>query len=100
MALVKKRKEAFVFQRIYKIEDSFDIKGMTNANREFQKIIMKLAEAFSKRQEDCLLLGARAAESVPSAQQQRKSHVVIPSLPARHLNPTGFRFQSLQSDAV
>ncbi len=58
IAAAKKHKSAYVFQKIYKIEDSFDIEGMFEANRKFQKIILALSRAFTERNEDCLLLGA------------------------------------------
>lgn len=49
---------AFVFQKIYQIEDSFDIEGMFAANKKFQKIIRNLATGFSQKKEKVLLLGA------------------------------------------
>lgn len=95
MALVKKRKEAFVFQRIYKIGDSFDIKGMTNANREFQKIIMKLAEAFSKRQEDCLLLGAGGCRICPVCAAAEEKPCRHPELACPSLESYGIQVSEL-----
>ncbi len=58
MTTAKKFRTAFVFQKIYQIEDSFDIEGMFEANKKFQRIIVRLAETFSQEKEEVLLLGA------------------------------------------
>ena len=56
--LIEKAKSyshAIVFQKIYKIEDSFDFEGMENASKEFSCLVQTVNEI---RTTDTLLLGA------------------------------------------
>ena len=73
----KKYQTAFVFQKIYHIEDSFDIEGMFEASKEFQKIILKLATSFASRNDDLLLLGAGGCRICPVC-------VAVEEEPCRH----------------
>ena len=59
--LIKKAKSfdtALVLQKIYDIEDSFDIEGMTRANENFMKLIIDVNEYCMENLERFLLLGA------------------------------------------
>lgn len=65
IASAKKHETIYVFQKIYQIEDSFDIEGMFEAGKAFQKIILKLATSFVNRRDELLLLGAGGCRICP-----------------------------------
>ncbi|MEG1879726.1 MAG: DUF2284 domain-containing protein [Oscillospiraceae bacterium] len=58
IAKAKKYKKILVFQKIYAIEDSFDIEGMFEGNNDFRRVL-EMVRDFSKTVDsDCLMLGA------------------------------------------
>lgn len=54
----KSYKNALVFQKIYPLEDSFDVEGMEASNRGFQKLTLEINELCRKADFRNLLLGA------------------------------------------
>jgi len=54
----KSYKDAFVFQYIAALEDSFDIEGMHEAKERFRAISFVLRDAISEHKDHALLLGA------------------------------------------
>lgn len=54
----KKYKKALVFQKIYSIEDSFDIEGMTFANNDFSRCVQQINNFCKEILEAYLVLGA------------------------------------------
>jgi predicted metal-binding protein len=51
-------KRALVFQSVYEIEDSFDIEGMDEAQKKFQKLTNKIAQLFAGSNPPVKVLGA------------------------------------------
>ena len=59
--LIKEAKDykyAFVFQKIYPLEDSFDIEGMNNARIEFRLLTKKVGALFKETKEKYKVLAA------------------------------------------
>lgn len=59
--LIKKAKSyenILVFQKIYALEDSFDIEGMNEGNQNFRELVEQTNTTCKKNIEDYLLLGA------------------------------------------
>jgi len=55
---VKSFKYAIVFQKIYKLEDSFDIEGMNDGNKNFREITEKASKLCKLIYNDFLILSA------------------------------------------
>ena len=55
---VKNFNKAIVFQKIYSIEDSFDIEGMNSANADFKKCVQKVNDFCKENIRSYLVLGA------------------------------------------
>ncbi len=59
--LIKEAKNydyAYVFQKVYSIEDSFDIEGMNNARIHFRKLTLAVNDALEKTGQDYKILSA------------------------------------------
>lgn len=54
----KSFRNAIVFQKVYKIEDSFDIEGMDEAIKDFTKIVQSVNTICKSEPYDLLVLGA------------------------------------------
>lgn len=58
MAQLKKYKQAIIFQKIYKLEDSFDIEGMQSSLHNFRELTNTISNALKPLTEDFLTLSA------------------------------------------
>ena len=54
----KKYKQIIVFQNIYTLEDSFDIEGMSAANKAFRVLVEQVAATCKEEKLDMLILSA------------------------------------------
>lgn len=66
--LIEKAKtysHAAVFQKVYYLEDSFDIEGMDRGKAEFDLMAQKIADMARKEIEGCLFLGAGGCRICP-----------------------------------
>lgn len=54
----KRYEYAVVFQKVYDIEDSFDIEGMNYAKKDFKKLTKSVSEFCGENLTDFLILGA------------------------------------------
>lgn len=61
----KKYKKAVVFQKIYSIEDSFDIEGMDTARTDFRRATQRVHDLCMKECGDFLTLGAGPCNLCP-----------------------------------
>ncbi|MFA7636810.1 MAG: DUF2284 domain-containing protein [Monoglobales bacterium] len=67
--LIKKAKRfntALVFQKVYRIEDSFDFEGMTEANDTFRKSVQRVNDFCKENLSEFLLLGAGGCKLCPT----------------------------------
>jgi len=54
----KKFNTAIIFQKIYSINDSFDIEGMTKGKKDFNDLVQKVNDICREELSDCLVLCA------------------------------------------
>ncbi|MBQ4110035.1 MAG: DUF2284 domain-containing protein [Clostridia bacterium] len=58
VAKAKSYDEIIVFQKIYRLEDSFDIEGMSNGMKDFKKLVEDVSEICRKNLDNYILLSA------------------------------------------
>lgn len=95
IASAKQYKTAFVFQKIYEIEDSFDIEGMFEANKKFQAVILKLASVFAQGNGSYLLLGAGGCRICPVCAAVEEKPCRHPKLACSSLESYGIQVSEL-----
>ena len=97
MAKVYKYTHAMVYQKVYPLEDSFDIEGMTEARNDFKKLVFRMKKTFNE--EGMFHLGAGGCGVCEICSKREDLPCRFPELAVSSLEAHGINVSELAKSA-